>query len=77
MLHPCLNNNSKKRDTPIADAETLKQKVTELSATDYSVNKTEFQLQFVVTNLHKVYDFHYTVANSNKKKNQGWLQVTV
>ena len=36
-------------DTSIAGAETLKQKVTELSNIDHSVNKTGFQLQFEVT----------------------------
>ena len=36
-------------DTSIAGAETLKQKVTELSGIDHSVNKTGFQLQFEVT----------------------------
>ena len=35
-------------DTSIAGAETLKKKVTELSAIDYSVNKTGFQLEFEV-----------------------------
>ena len=35
-------------DTSIAGAEALKKKVTELSAIDYSVNKTGFQLDFEV-----------------------------
>ena len=35
-------------DTSIAGAETLKQKVTELSGIDHSVNKTGFHLQFEV-----------------------------
>ena len=41
-------------DTSIAGAETLKQKVKGLSAIDYSVNKTGFQLQFEVTSLYNV-----------------------
>ena len=47
-------------DTSIAGAETLKQKVTELSGIDHSVNKTGFQLQFEVTcitNFTKSYIF--------------------
>jgi len=35
-------------DTSITGAETLKQKITELSAINHSVNKTGFQLQFEV-----------------------------